>query len=247
LATFLAAHLVQGLAMLFGIVWALPSLAQPSPEALAGMQAYNEGRQAQAFRLLQRAADAGDREAMANLGYLFARGHGTPVSRSASLDLYRRAAQLGSSEGMNALGYRSEHQTDRPPDLDAALHWYCRAVERGNPRAMNNLAILVRRGRGVEADVGEAQRLWRQAAELGHANAMLNLGLSLMATGADRTEGRGWFERAAELGHPRSQEMLRNLGSSQSFPPPVNLDLRMTPAPVGVRGHSKVCAEALTS
>jgi hypothetical protein len=75
---------------------------------------------------------------------------------------------------------------------------------------------------------------------------MLNLGRSLMATGEDCTEGREWFERAAALGHLWSQGMLRNLGSSRSFSSPTNLDRRMTPAPVGVRGHSKVCVEALT-
>lgn len=64
---------------------------QPSPELVNGIDAYNRGDFAMARNLLQAAADRGEPEAMVNLGYMYARGHGVRSDPAYALDLYRRA------------------------------------------------------------------------------------------------------------------------------------------------------------
>jgi hypothetical protein len=217
-----------------------PAWAQ-SGTALAGMQAYNSGDAATAYRLLRQAADAGDPEGQVNLGYLYARGHGVRANQAEALRLYELAAKAGSSEGMNAIGYKYLLATGVPKDAGRAAYWFCEAVVRGNPRAMNNLAIMLTSGE-LPVDEPEARNLWEQAAKLNHTNAMGNLGLSyLNGRSRDLQKADEWMRRAAQAGHPNAQRYLRSKGITGPFPPAVNVGLVMIPAPKGVVGHTKEC------
>ncbi len=74
-----------------GLLAGPPALAQ-SAETLAGMEAYNHGDYATAFRRLSDAAARGDAEAMVNLGYLYTQGQGVARDSDAALGLYRQSA-----------------------------------------------------------------------------------------------------------------------------------------------------------
>jgi uncharacterized protein len=212
-----------------------------SGTTLAGMQAYNSGDFANAYRLLRQGADAGDPEAMVNLGYLYARGHGVRVNQMEALRLYELSAKAGSSEGMNALGYKYLYATGVPKDAKRAAYWFCEGVLRGNPRSMNNLAIMLISGE-VPSDLPEARNLWEQASKLRHPNAANNLALSYL-NGPDRDlrKANELMLLAAQLGHPDAQRYMRSRGYSGAFPPPVNPDLAMKPEPKNAVGHTKEC------
>jgi TPR repeat protein len=127
-----------------------------SATALAGMEAYNERDYANAYRLLREASDAGDAEAEANLGYLYARGQGVVADQQEALRLYVRAAEKGDGEGMNGIGYKYLLGTGVAVDRGMAVHWFCLAIVKGNPRAMDNLGLMLSVGRFLERDVPEA-------------------------------------------------------------------------------------------
>jgi TPR repeat protein len=148
---------------------------------------------------------------------------------------------------MNAIGYRHQHGHGVLRDAHEAIQWYCLAIRAGNPRAMNNLAGMLASGDGIGRDLSEAIGLWEQSALLNHAHAMLNLGIALLQSGRDPVQGRLWLERAAMLGVVHAQAMLRRVGHAGPFPAPVDHGLLMKPAPQGVRGHTYVCDEPLTS
>jgi TPR repeat protein len=218
-------------------------------ELRTGITAYNKGDFPAALRHLQAAVDQGNAEALANLGYMYARGHGVKRDPAFALLLYRRGADAGDAEAMNAVGYR--YNFAGPPDFERAAQWYCRAVLRGNPRAMNNLAILFYNGQGVPQDLQEARSLWRQSAALGHLNAQTNLGLSLASDqalpDAARQSGLAMLRDAALLGSLQAQGILRSRGYTGPLPAAVDMQLPMRLEPVNPPpGHSKAC-EALVS
>ena len=232
-----------GLLICAGLAWAAPASAQ-SAQTLAGMRAYNSGDFATAWRLLREAADRGDAEAQANLGYMYARGQGVATDQHAAFHLYALSAEQGDSEGMNALGYKYQFGTGIAKDIGRAIDWYCRAVEYGNPRAMNNLAIMLDAGRELPRDEAEARSLWQQSAALGHNNAMYNLARSYLSgpqAERDTRQGTMWLLRAAQNGQPAAQDVLRRNGYAGALPPPFNQAAMMLPSPRQAAGHTKVC------
>ena len=238
------------------LLWTLAALVYLSggacaqlPDASAdlneGIAAYNSGDFPSAFKHLQMAVDRGSAEAMANLGYMYARGHGVPRDAAFALQLYRRGAAAGNAEAMDAVGYR--YNFANVPDFDRAAHWYCRAMLLGNLRAMNNLAILFYNGQGVPRDLEEARSLWRQATALGHLNAQTNLGDSLALDqtlpDSDRQKGLELLLDAALRGRSlQAQNVLRSRGYTGSFPTPVDMLFVMLREPANpISGHSKAC------
>jgi TPR repeat protein len=223
--------------------------AIPSADLVTGIEAYNKGDFVAARKSLQTAVDRGEPEAMVNLGYMYARGHGVRSDPAFALQLYRRAADTGDGEGMNAVGYR--YNFAPTPDLDKAIHWYCMAVFRGNPRAMNNVAILFYNGQGVGQDREEARSLWRQAMERGSLNAKTNLGQDLASDGilssAERLAGREMLRDAALHGSARAQDILRSEGDDETFPPGSDSSLMMTLEPRDQRpGSSRLCGDLIS-
>jgi len=224
-----------------------------STSVIAGINAYNRGDFATAFRLLKTASDAGDSDAQVNLGYLFARGQGVAQNQQEALRLYLASAKQGNAEGMNAVGFKYRYGSGVAIDLPRAMHWFCRAAVSGDPRGLNNLAIVYYEGAGVPRDVDEARRLWRQAAERGNPNAMANLGSALFfgpEPPIDRQEGTSWIVEAAQKGHPGAQKLARQLGYQDALPPPANTELEMRVAdknlsPGKVRDCGALVSEAL--
>jgi hypothetical protein len=227
-----------------------PDGGPPTAAVKAGIDAYNRGDVALAFRLLKPEADRGQSDAQVNLGYLYARGQGVAVDQREAFRLYGLSAKQGNGEGMNALGYKYQFGTGIAPNLNKALNWYCLAVLQGNPRAMNNLALLLSEGRLVPRNVADARGLWRQAAAMDHVNAMLNLGLSLTngpGTPLDPAEGKHWLMEAARHGQANAQQLIRRMGIGEPFPPPYDqagqMQLQPRDAPPG---HAEICGSVVS-
>lgn len=223
--------------------------AGPSTDLVNGIDAYNGGNFEAARKALQSAVDRGEPEAMVNLGYMYARGHGVRSDPIYALELYRRAAETGDGEGMNAVGYR--YNFAPKPDLPKAIHWYCLAVFRGNLRAMNNLALLSYLGQGVKQDRNEARYLWRQAAVRGNINAKTNLGMDLASDAtvsqAERRTGYEMLRDAALHGGVLAQEILRKNGDNEPFPPGTVNDLTMKLEPRNpLPGSCHVCGDLVS-
>ena len=227
------------------LAMALPLAVAAQPIALGGIEAYNRGDVAAAFRLLTAAAEAGDSGAQVNLGYLYARGQGTPANQQQAIRLYRLAADQGNGEAMNAIGFKYLTGSGVPADLAQAVHWLCRAALAGDPRGLNNLGILHYEGRGVPRDVEEFRSLWRQAADRGNPNAMFNLGRSLLLgpeQPLDRAEGERLIVAAGQRAHPTAQQLLRQAGYTGALPAPVNTELEMRVVPKALPpGRSRYC------
>ena len=106
---------------------------------------------------LERAAEAGDVDAMYNLGVMLVEDEPEVARR-----WYERAAEAGHAPAMNNLGTLVVEE-----DLEAARRLYSRSAEAGNPAAMVNLGVLQSRS----GDLGGARALFERAAELGDRRA----------------------------------------------------------------------------
>ena len=216
-----------------------------SPGVVAGIEAYNRGDIAAAFRLLKGAADGGDSDAQVNLGYMYARGHGVAANQQEAMRLYMLSAKQGNPEGMNAVGFKYRYGTGVGIDLPRAVHWFCRAAVLGDPRGLNNLGIMYLEGQGVERDVSEARRLWEQSAERGNPNAMANLDNSLyFVEPMDRARATELLIEAARHGHAGAQDAARRLGYKEQLPPPIDTGLDMRVARKDLRaGKVRDCGQ----
>ncbi len=154
------------------------------------------GELAEAETWYRRAADAGQREAMLNLGLLLKQR-----GELAEAEIwYRRVADTGDSGAMLNLGLLLHDRGE----LAEAETWYRRAADTGHSGAMLNLGLLFEQ----QGDLGEAEGWYRRAADTGDSGAMLNLGL-LLHERRELAEAETWYRRAADTGDIRA---MYNLG-----------------------------------
>ena len=164
------------------------------------------------------AAEAGDVEAQARLGRLFALTVNPPDLAKARL-WWTRAAEAGHTESQNDLGVLLATELD-PPELAGARLWWTRAAEGGHTEAQFNLGVLL----ATELDppeLAEAGMWWTRAAEGGHTEAQNNLGVLLadLLDPPEPGEARTWYAKAAAAGDIRAQYGLGRLLATAMDPP----------------------------
>ena len=205
---------------------------EPDTQSVAGTLAQVLGTAATGLPLEEnqwrQLADAGDTNAMANVGALFYErgeisdaerwwrqaaeaGHTTAMASLGGL-LYaqgndseaerwcRKAAIAGNSSGMNNLGNLLQQQGK----LSEARRWYSMAADAGAVDAMRNLGDLLRK----QGKDGEAEAWYRRATDAGDFGAMWRLGLLLREQGND-SEAETLWRQAAEAG---DADAMCNLG-----------------------------------
>ena len=149
-----------------------------------GFTAHFEGQKAVEQTAMQTLANAGDTEAMVNLGLLL-----RDRDPAAAQAWWERAAAAGNTDAMYRLGLLLG---DRDPA--AAQAWWERAAAAGNTDAMYGLGLLL-----GDRDPAAAQAWWERAAAAGDTDAMVNLGLLLRDR--DPAAAQAWWERAAAAGN----------------------------------------------
>jgi TPR repeat protein len=125
---------------------------------------------ANALPLLQKAADAGDAEAMYNLGRLYQYGNGVAQDYALTYQWYQKAAAAGNADAMNNLGSLYEYGRGVAKDYRKAREWYQKAADTGDAEAMHNLGRSYEYGKGVAQDYGKAREWYQKAAAAGFFN-----------------------------------------------------------------------------
>jgi tetratricopeptide (TPR) repeat protein len=162
--------------------------AQPSEALNVGRVAMRSDKQPVAELALQKAAKAGDREAMAVLGALLV-GRGESGEGEAWC---RRGADAGQSDAMVLLGMLLAERGES----GEAEHWWRKAADADQGDAILELGkLLERRG-----ESGEEEDWWRKATTTDHilaggqVDAMYNLGVLLDRRGA-LAEAEDWWRK----------------------------------------------------
>lgn len=161
-----------------------PAAATPDPlptesaeernrKALA---AYGRGEYHLALQLWQPAAEAGDAQAMNNLGVLYDKGLGVEPDVGRALYWYAKSAEAGHPSGMCNFGRMLEQGRGIPQDVEEAARWFDLAARKGQPEAQYNLGMLYEQGHGVGKDDAAAAAWYSRAAAANQPNALARLG-----------------------------------------------------------------------
>jgi TPR repeat protein len=126
-------------------------------EALA---AERSGDYAKAFAEYRKLADAGDIEALHNLGVMYYNGYGVYLDYGKALQCFLEAAEHGVAGSQNNLGYMYARGNGVPQDFIRAHMWFDIAAANGDSTASDNRAIVASRMKPSE--IAEAERLARE-------------------------------------------------------------------------------------
>jgi TPR repeat protein len=152
---------------------------------------------------LERAAEAGEVDAMHNLaGVLMERNNGV-VDEGAAM-WFKRAAEAGNVESMVLMGRMLEFGKGAiERDVRESFAWYMRAAATGHGGAQTQVGLSFMTGKGVAEDNVAAAKWFRAAAAQGIFTSMINLGaLARTGVGSDRADPHAaleWYERAAAV------------------------------------------------
>ena len=146
----------------------------PVDTAFAEMQ---RGDQMRALGALLDAAEAGDAEAKAWLGYFYENGFAGPKDFAKAARYYQEAAAGGSAKGMTDYATALLYGPGVPHDPAAARRLLAAAAAAGFALAQFNLAYLEEQdAKGGEAALAAARRWYRSAGLLGYQPAWQELG-----------------------------------------------------------------------
>ena len=160
----------------------------------------------------EKSAELNSRDAMNNLGLLFANGQGVTQDYAKAKYWYEKSAELNNSYAMNNLGLLFANGQGVTQDYANAKYWYEKSAKLNNRDAMFSLGLLFANGRGVTQDYAKAKYWYEKSAELNESDAMSNLAF-LFANGQgvtqDYVKAKYWYEKSAEL---NNREAMFNLG-----------------------------------
>ncbi len=121
-----------------------------------GRAAYRGGDDATAMRLLRPLAEAGDADAQADLGWMFANGRGAPRDLAQALAWRRKAADQGNAIAEFSLGLMYSEGQGVGQDFAEAAKWTRKAADQGHAGAALSLGLMLRQGRGAPRDEVQA-------------------------------------------------------------------------------------------
>ena len=160
------------------------------------------GRQDEGMAALRVAAEAGNGQAMRQMGLELAK-LGTPEAAAQGREWLRKAVDAGYVRAIGTLADALLTAPGDQRDIAGGLALYERAVALGDTGAMVDLGLLYDKGEVVPADDARETALYRMAADLGDANAMELLGWQYShgeGVAKDLAVAAEWYRRGAEGG-----------------------------------------------
>jgi uncharacterized protein len=126
--------------------------------------------EAQARRLFERAAEAGNARGVTNLAALDSNG-GTPPDPVKTRGLLAKAAVTNSAEAQYRLGLMVAEGVGGPKDDVAARSLFEKAAAQNHPGALERMGAFAQSGRGGPQDSSAAKAYYEKAAALGNEDA----------------------------------------------------------------------------
>jgi TPR repeat protein len=126
--------------------------------------------EAQARKLFERAAAAGNPRGATNLAAL-AGGSGAPADPATTRAQLARGAETNSAEAQYQLGLMTADGVGGPQDDAAARALFEKAAAQGHPGALERMGAFAESGRGGPKDASAAKAYYEKAAALGNEDA----------------------------------------------------------------------------
>lgn len=130
------------------------------------------GNAINAIEWYRKAAEAGNVDAMANLGWFIQDTYTWDKEKQAeALQWFQRAADQGVASAMTNLGWMYENGKGVTKSLEKAFEWYLKGAEAGSDVGQCNLAVFYEYGEGTQKDRAKAIEWYKKAAEQGNERA----------------------------------------------------------------------------
>ncbi len=190
----------------------------PDAEAWLGAVLIDRGKNREAMKALQHAADGGSSEANHRLGLVFAEGQaGMPRNNERGAEYFEKAATAGHRRAQINLGILYLRGQGVKRDLVQARAWLEKAAATDDPSALYTLGrAMEERDETIAADSIRAADLYRRAAEKGHALAALRYGLAMVdgiGVKRDPNGAQTWLLQANDSGVPEAALALGDLSA----------------------------------
>jgi TPR repeat protein len=153
---------------------------------------------------IRKLAEAGDADAMALLGALYADGLGVEKDDEEAVAWYEKAAKKGDPYAMVSLGLRYANGLGVPENQGQAAVWLARAADKGDADATFELGLILDGDGPLKAEK-KAAELYQKAADKGHPAARYNLAVcyegGLNGLPKDEARAARWYAAAAKQRH----------------------------------------------
>jgi TPR repeat protein len=161
----------------------------------------------------QKAADAGDGDAMNHVGVAYANGLGGKPDFAKAAEWYQKAADQGSWWGTYNLAGLYALGNGVPQNYEKAITLYRTVATRGNgmSQAMVALGDLYRNGTGVAKDYAQALGWYQKAASQNDSEAENNVGWMYQngfGVTRDYQQALAWYQKAAARGNADAENNL---------------------------------------
>ncbi|KAK3273346.1 hypothetical protein CYMTET_18412 [Cymbomonas tetramitiformis] len=131
----------------------------------------------QALHYFMQASQAGDGDAAAHLGHMYANGLGVEADNATALEYFRKGAEKGHPHAMYGLGYMYLTGSGLEKNLKKAHQYFSQAATDGSPDAQFHLGVMALQGMLSAPDYGKAFHHFNTASHQGHLLAIYNLAM----------------------------------------------------------------------
>lgn len=185
----------------------------PRSEAfVSAMLAYDEGREREAFELMEACASNGDPVACYLTAWWSFQGEGIRPDAERSkkwLQALVELAESGQPEAQWELSCKYRWGSLFPVDIPNANHWLERAAESGWGEAQHHLAWYLESGQyGYAVDRPAAEGWYRRAFEQGHPETLYTFALREFQNGKITENAIALLTQAAEKGFQQAAHVL---------------------------------------
>ena len=194
----------------------------PPTQAEEAAMAYAKGDYATAESIWRKHAEAGDGQAMNNLGVLYDLGQGVEPDMGRALHWFAESAKTGHPSGMSNYGRMLEQGRGIEANPAEAARWFDLAARQGQPEAQYNLGMLYELGRGVSQDFKAAAAWYSRAAAQQQTEALFRLGhFYRLGQGVTKNPARAvlLLYAAAMNGEPNAMKDLEDMARAEPARP----------------------------
>jgi TPR repeat protein len=160
----------------------------------------------EAVRWFRRAADQGEVDASAYLGWCYERGEGTEHNPAEARRLSLYASNKGHAWAPRTLAGMYRYGRGVAKDEIKAVEFFQMSADRGDSQAQYFLGECYADGIGVKPDRARAKELWEKAAAQGDANA--KDALAELAKNPNVSQAERWWRKKADSGDAEAQCQL---------------------------------------
>ena|GEM_PF-3894354 len=142
-----------------------------------GCRYYHEKNYKKAIQYFEQAIQAGNSDALVNIGIMYYKGDGVKRDYKKAMQYYELSAQAGNSNALVNIGIIYHNGAGVKQDYEKAMQYYELSAQTGNINALNNLGFMYLGGHGVNTNYWKSRENFQKVLEIDRTNKRAKAGL----------------------------------------------------------------------